>query len=78
LRAATTLLAPFPRATCSVPYQEVPHEKPVLPARARNPECHRMPVPQEMVAPDHYANIAAARAEQPKAEAGEAAANAGT
>jgi polyphosphate kinase len=61
-----------------VPYQEVPHEKPVLPARAHSPEYHRMPVPQEMVVPDHYANIAAAQAEQAKAEAGEVAASAGT
>ena len=42
-----------------VPYQEVPHEKPILPARVHNPDYHRHPVPQEMYVPDHYANVAA-------------------
>ena len=39
-----------------IPYQEVPHEKPVLPARVHNPEYHRNPVPPEMYVPDHYGN----------------------
>ncbi len=42
-----------------VPYQEVPHEKPVLPARVHNPEYHRAPIPPEMYVPDHYADLAA-------------------
>jgi polyphosphate kinase 2 len=41
-----------------VPYEEVPHEKPILPKRVHNPEYHRMPTPLEMVVPDHYATIA--------------------
>ncbi|HLX98970.1 MAG TPA: polyphosphate kinase 2 [Roseiarcus sp.] len=55
-----------------VPYHDVAHEKPVLPARAHNPEYHRSPVPPEMVVPDHYANIAA---EHAQARSGEAAAS---
>ena len=46
-----------------VPYQDVPHQKPVLPARVHNPDYHRHPVPQEMYVPDHYANVAAEHAE---------------
>src|SRR6202035_1825569 len=41
-----------------VPYQEVAHLKPVLPARVHNPDYHRHPVPHEMYVPDHYANVA--------------------
>ena len=52
-----------------VPYQEVPHEKPVLPARVHNPEYHRNPVPQDMYVPDHYANLAAEHAEHVEARA---------
>ncbi len=40
-----------------VPYQEVPHQKPVLPARVHNPDYHRHPVPHEMYVPDHYASV---------------------
>jgi polyphosphate kinase len=58
-----------------VPYQEVPHEKPILPPRVHNPEYHRMPVPKDMYVPDHYANLAAEHAENAKAH-GEAAASA--
>jgi polyphosphate kinase 2 len=42
-----------------VPYEDVPHEKPILPARVHNPEYHRTPTPPEMVVPDHYAKLAA-------------------
>ena len=42
-----------------VPYQEVPHEKPVLPPRVHNPEYHRAPIPAEMCVPDIYADIVA-------------------
>jgi len=55
-----------------VPYHDVAHEKPALPARAHNPEYHRSPVPPEMVVPDHYANVAA---EHAQARSGEAAAS---
>jgi len=34
-----------------IPYEEVPHEKPVLPARVHNPEYHRTPTPPD----DHRA-----------------------
>ncbi len=62
------------------PYQEVPHVKPVLPARVHNPEYHRHPVPKEIYVPDHYASLAAEHAEKMEAEAqsGEAKASAGT
>jgi polyphosphate kinase len=40
-----------------VPYKEVPHEKPNLPARVHNPDYHRTPVPQAMYVPDHYATL---------------------
>jgi polyphosphate kinase len=52
-----------------VPYQEVPHLKPALPARVHNPEYHRNPVPHELYVPDHYANLAAEHAERVEAEA---------
>ena len=32
-----------------IPYEEVPHEKPVLPKRVHNPEYHRHPIPHEMI-----------------------------
>jgi hypothetical protein len=62
-----------------VPYQEVTHEKPVLPARVHNPEYHRHPVPHEMYVPDHYASLAAELAEhmEPEARSAEAKASAG-
>jgi polyphosphate kinase 2 len=41
-----------------IPYEEVPHEKPLLPKRVHNPEYHRLPTPPEMIVPDHYAIIA--------------------
>jgi len=40
-----------------VPYDDVPHQKPVLPARVHNPEYHRMPTPKAMIVPDHYAAV---------------------
>ncbi len=40
-----------------VPYAEVPHEKPALPARVHNPEYHRLPTPLEMIVLDHYVAI---------------------
>jgi polyphosphate kinase len=43
-----------------VPYQEVQHEKPVLPARVHNPDYHRTPIPKDMYVPDHYASLVAA------------------
>ena len=42
-----------------VPYEEVPHEKPILPPRVHNPEYIRMPTPPEMIVPDNYANLVA-------------------
>ena len=47
-----------------VPYEEIPHEKPILPARVHNPEYHRMPTPSEIIVPDHYASLAAEYAKQ--------------
>ncbi len=41
-----------------VPYQEVQHEKPVLPPRAHNPEYHRAPIPKDMYVADHYESLA--------------------
>ncbi len=40
-----------------IPYQDVPNEKPILPARVHNPEYHRTPTPPEMIVPDLYADI---------------------
>jgi polyphosphate kinase 2 len=37
-----------------IPYEEVPHVNPVLPARVHNPEYHRAPIPKEMYVPDRY------------------------
>jgi len=47
-----------------VPYEEIPHEKPMLPARVHNPEYHRMPTPSEIIVPDHYAKLVAEHAKQ--------------
>jgi hypothetical protein len=55
-----------------MPYKEVPHVKPVLPARVHNPEYHRHPVPNEIYVPDHYASVAVEHAERAEARAGEA------
>jgi polyphosphate kinase len=41
-----------------VPYEEAPHEKPVLPARVHNAQYHRMPTQPEIIVPDRYASIA--------------------
>jgi len=41
-----------------IDYQEVPHERIVLPPRAHNPDYHREPIPKEMYVPDHYAMLA--------------------
>jgi choline dehydrogenase-like flavoprotein len=40
-----------------IPYEEIPHEKPVLPARVHNPEYHRTPTPPEIIVPDNYAAV---------------------
>jgi polyphosphate kinase len=37
-----------------VPYTEVPHPTVVLPARVRNPDYIRNPVPEEMNVPEVY------------------------
>ncbi|KZD22561.1 polyphosphate kinase 2 [Tardiphaga robiniae] len=37
-----------------IPYQEVEHPPVVLPARVRNPDYHRTPVPAEMYVPEKY------------------------
>jgi hypothetical protein len=59
-----------------VPYQEVPHEKVILPARVHHPDYHRMSVPQDMYVPDHYAKIAAEHEEHAEAHGGQAPASA--
>ena len=61
-----------------VPYQEVAHKKPTLPARVHNPDYHRHPVPHEMYVPDHYANLAAEHAEHMEAQSGKAGVGAGS
>jgi polyphosphate kinase 2 len=38
-----------------IPYTEVPHNAVSLPARVRNPEYSRHPIPEGMYVPDHYA-----------------------
>jgi polyphosphate kinase 2 len=48
-----------------VPYQEVPHQKPLLPPRAHNPEYHRMPTPPDIIVPDHYGKLLAEHEAQP-------------
>ena len=40
-----------------VPYQEVPHEKPILPRRVHHPDYHREVIPHEMYVPDLYADL---------------------
>ena len=40
-----------------VPYQEVPHEKPILPRRDHDPDYHREVIPTDMYVPDLYADI---------------------
>jgi polyphosphate kinase len=37
-----------------IPYQAVPHAPVVLPARVRNPDYHRGPIPKEMYVPDEF------------------------
>lgn len=37
-----------------IPYQELPQETVELPARVRNPDYHRTPVPPEMYVPEKY------------------------
>ena len=37
-----------------IDYQDVPHEKIVLPPRAHTPDYHREPIPHEMYVPDRY------------------------
>jgi polyphosphate kinase len=37
-----------------IPYQEVTHDPVVLPARVRNPDYHRGPIPPEMYVPSRY------------------------
>jgi polyphosphate kinase 2 len=37
-----------------IPYEEVPQEEVILPARVRNPDYFRKPVPAEMYVPDKY------------------------
>jgi polyphosphate kinase len=37
-----------------IPYQEVMHEPVTLPARVRNPDYHRGPIPKEMYVPPIY------------------------
>jgi polyphosphate kinase 2 len=41
-----------------IPYEEVPHQKPLLPNRVHHPDYHREPIPAEMYVPDHYAALA--------------------
>ena len=40
-----------------IPYEEVPHEKPILPPRVHHPEYHREMIAPEMYVPDHYAAL---------------------
>jgi polyphosphate kinase len=37
-----------------IPYQELPHQQVVLPARVHNPDYHRGPIPKEMYVPARY------------------------
>ena len=37
-----------------IPYRDTPHEEPVLPARVRNPNYLRGPIPKEMYVPELY------------------------
>ena len=40
-----------------IPYEEVPHVNPVLPARLHDPHYHRETIPKEMYVPDLYAGM---------------------
>jgi polyphosphate kinase len=40
-----------------VPYEEVQHEKPILPARVHSPEYHRTPTPPDIIVPDLYGKL---------------------
>jgi polyphosphate kinase 2 len=40
-----------------IPYEDVPHVNPVLPARVHNPEYSRAPIPPEMYVPDRYEDM---------------------
>ena len=44
----------IPHLLEQIPYDEVPHNPVVLPARVRNPDYHRGPVPPEMYVPERY------------------------
>ena len=37
-----------------IPYQDVVHDPVILPARVRNPDYHRGPVPPELYVPERY------------------------
>ena len=37
-----------------IPYDEIPYNPVVLPARVHNPDYHRGPVPPEMYVPERY------------------------
>jgi polyphosphate kinase 2 len=37
-----------------IPYQEIPHQQVVLPARVHNPDYHRGPIPEEIYVPARY------------------------
>ena len=37
-----------------IPYQEIPHQQVVLPARVHNPDYHRGPIPEEIYVPVRY------------------------
>jgi len=37
-----------------IPYEEIPHEDPALPARVHNPDYIRGPIAKEMYVPDLY------------------------
>jgi polyphosphate kinase 2 len=38
-----------------VPYEDIPHENPILPARVHDPSYHRETIPKDMYVPDLYA-----------------------
>jgi polyphosphate kinase 2 len=40
-----------------IPYEEVPHVEPILPARVHNPDYSRTPIPKEMYVPDLYTQV---------------------
>jgi len=37
-----------------IPYSDVPHAPVILPARVRNPDYHRGPVPPKLYVPERY------------------------